>query len=57
MQQGALGGKLLGAGGGGFFIFVCEPQQSNQIIQEFQDLGYQVTLFKTTTQGLQVESS
>lgn len=57
MKQGALGGKLLGAGGGGFFIFVCEPQQSNQIIQEFADLGYQVTLFKTTTKGLQVEST
>lgn len=57
MQQGALGGKLLGAGGGGFFIFVCEPQKSSRIIHEIENLGYQVTLFKTTTNGLQVESS
>jgi D-glycero-alpha-D-manno-heptose-7-phosphate kinase len=57
MQEGALGGKLLGAGGGGFFIFVCEPQQSSRIIHEIENLGYQVTLFKTTTKGLQVKSS
>lgn len=57
MRQGALGGKLLGAGGGGFFIFVCDPQQTKKIIHEFENRGYQVTLFKTTTKGLQVKKS
>jgi D-glycero-alpha-D-manno-heptose-7-phosphate kinase len=57
MQQGALGGKLLGAGGGGFFIFVCEPNQTARIISEIENFGYQVTLFKTTNMGLQVETS
>jgi D-glycero-alpha-D-manno-heptose-7-phosphate kinase len=27
MQSGALGGKLLGAGGGGFFLFFVEPEK------------------------------
>ena len=57
MQLGAFGGKLLGAGGGGFFIFICEPHQTKKIIYEIENLGYQVTLFKTTTTGLQVEKT
>ncbi len=57
MQQGALGGKLLGAGGGGFFIFVCEPQQRGKIIHDIENFGYKITLLKTTTKGIQVEKS
>lgn len=57
MQQGALGGKLLGAGGGGFFIFVCKPQERGKIIRDIENFGYQITLFRTTTEGLRVEKS
>jgi len=57
MKQGAFGGKLLGAGGGGFFIFVCDPKKTKSITSEVENLGFQVTLFKTTAMGIQVEKS
>lgn len=31
MKNGALGGKLLGAGGGGFFLFYCEQEKQEQL--------------------------
>ncbi len=31
IKAGALGGKLLGAGGGGFFLFYCEPKYQNKV--------------------------
>ncbi|QTH42274.1 hypothetical protein J4772_33165 [Cohnella sp. LGH] len=31
MENGALGGKLLGAGGGGFFLFYCEPHNQEKL--------------------------
>lgn len=31
MAAGAIGGKLLGAGGGGFLLFYVEPQHQNQV--------------------------
>jgi len=31
MNSGALGGKLLGAGGGGFLLFYCEPEKQEQL--------------------------
>jgi len=31
IEAGALGGKLLGAGGGGFFLFFCEPHKQDDL--------------------------
>ncbi len=31
LEHGALGGKLLGAGGGGFFLFYCEPENQEML--------------------------
>jgi len=52
MEQGVFGGKLLGAGGGGFFIFVCDSNRTREIISNVENLGYNVTSFKTTSVGL-----
>jgi len=40
IRAGALGGKLLGAGGGGFLLFYVEPDKRENVLQELQDLLY-----------------
>ncbi len=35
-KNGAIGGKILGAGGGGFFLFLAEPQSHSQILSQLQ---------------------
>ncbi|NQT29338.1 MAG: GHMP kinase [Candidatus Saganbacteria bacterium] len=37
-KAGAVGGKLLGAGGGGFFLFYVEPQNQEAVRQSLSDL-------------------
>jgi D-glycero-alpha-D-manno-heptose-7-phosphate kinase len=34
LKAGALGGKLLGAGGGGFFLFYVDPSKKQDVIDE-----------------------
>ena len=38
LSAGALGGKLLGAGGGGFLLFFCEPHLQGGLRQELAEL-------------------
>jgi len=38
MQNGALGGKLLGAGGGGFLLFFCEPKNQQKLVDALKPL-------------------
>ena len=38
IKAGALGGKIMGAGGGGFLLFVCNPDNKNVIISELKEL-------------------
>ena len=38
IEAGALGGKLLGAGGGGFLLFYIEPDKKEALLKEFEDL-------------------
>jgi D-glycero-alpha-D-manno-heptose-7-phosphate kinase len=38
MQAGALGGKLLGAGSGGFLLFFCEPHVQQRVREALADL-------------------
>lgn len=40
IEAGALGGKLLGAGGGGFLIFYVQPEKKAAVIEAMQDLLY-----------------
>lgn len=38
ISSGALGGKLLGAGGGGFLLFYCEKENQSKLREELKDL-------------------
>ena len=38
IQAGALGGKLLGAGGGGFLVFYVQPEKQNEVRKAMSDL-------------------
>lgn len=40
MKAGALGGKLLGAGGGGFLVFYVQDDCKKKVMEEMQDLLY-----------------
>lgn len=40
MNAGALGGKLLGAGGGGFLIFYVQPEKQKAVRRAMKDLMY-----------------
>lgn len=40
IKAGALGGKLLGAGGGGFLLFYVNPEKRENVLREMSDLMY-----------------
>lgn len=40
MDAGALGGKLLGAGGGGFLVFYVPPEYQEPVRRAMSDLMY-----------------
>jgi len=40
IRAGALGGKLLGAGGGGFMVFYAEPEKQEQVKKAMEGLMY-----------------
>ena len=53
MSNGAIGGKLLGAGGGGFFLFYVSPYHKHQLITHLEDSGLKIRPFRFEQQGLQ----
>lgn len=52
MKAGATGGKLLGAGGGGFLLFYVEQDKQASVMEALQDLLY--VPFQFETEGTQV---
>jgi len=40
IEAGALGGKLLGAGGGGFLLFYVQPEKKEAVMEAMQDMLY-----------------
>ncbi len=43
LSNGAMGGKLLGAGGGGFILFYCEKEKQERLrnaLKDLQELGF-----------------
>ena len=51
-NAGAIGGKLLGAGGGGFMLFFADPEHHKKIKEKLSSLLY--VPFKLENQGSQI---
>ncbi len=51
-SKGALGGKILGAGGGGYLLLYCPYNRRHLILAELEKMGVQATPFSFDTQGL-----
>lgn len=52
IKSGALGGKLLGAGGGGFFLFYVEPLKKYSFIKKMHKKKMSPTKFSFESNGL-----
>jgi D-glycero-alpha-D-manno-heptose-7-phosphate kinase len=52
-EAGALGGKLLGAGGGGYILFFCDFARKANVARAVQDAGGGVADFSLEPSGLQ----
>ena len=52
LQAGALGGKLLGAGGGGFLLFYVQPEKQAAVKEAMKDLLH--VPFQFENEGTQV---
>jgi D-glycero-alpha-D-manno-heptose-7-phosphate kinase len=51
--HGAIGGKLLGAGGGGFFLFYAPPYRKHELMSHLAAAGLKIRPFRFEPQGLQ----
>lgn len=54
MKAGALGGKICGAGGGGFLLLCSQEGYGPSIREEMEELGLKEMPFKITTNGSEV---
>ncbi len=52
---GATGGKLCGAGGGGYLVLYCEPRHQPGVVAELERLGAQFSRFHFRQAGLEVK--
>lgn len=52
ISAGAIGGKVSGAGGGGFMYFICEYDKKVDVIQELKKRGAEVTDFMFEPNGV-----
>jgi D-glycero-alpha-D-manno-heptose-7-phosphate kinase len=57
LQHGAIGGKLLGAGGGGFFLFYALPFQKHQLVEWLESEGLKIHPFRFDPEGLRAWSA
>jgi D-glycero-alpha-D-manno-heptose-7-phosphate kinase len=51
---GALGGKLMGAGGGGFFMFYARPEAKRRVIETMQARGLKRLRFRFDLDGARI---
>jgi D-glycero-alpha-D-manno-heptose-7-phosphate kinase len=53
LQHGALGGKITGAGGGGFLLLYCEPDRQSAVREAMRREGIHEMTFGFDMQGAQ----
>jgi D-glycero-alpha-D-manno-heptose-7-phosphate kinase len=53
ISNGAIGGKLLGAGGGGYFLFYVTPFKKIKLLDALKKIGLKTQTVKFTKKGLQ----
>ena len=53
-QQGAAGGKITGAGGGGFMLLYCEEQFQERVTRSLEERGLKRMNFRFDQQGATV---
>jgi len=54
-KLGAIGGKLMGAGGGGFFLFIARSKSDIKVMnQEFEKMGFMPTHFHVESSGTEI---
>lgn len=52
LKNGAIGGKLLGAGGGGFYIFYTPPSSKHELIEFLNESQLEIRPFRFEKEGL-----
>ena len=52
ISAGALGGKLLGAGGGGFFLFFVQPRFRRAVTECLRNAGCRISAFRFESRGV-----
>ena len=51
MDNGALGGKVSGAGGGGFMFFICAPGKREKVCRKLVEKGGEIMEFSFDDRG------
>ncbi len=52
MSAGALGGKLLGAGGGGYLLFFVQPRHRKAVTESLRAAGCRISAFRFESKGV-----
>ncbi len=55
--NGAIGGKVCGAGGGGCLIFYCQPTREHSVRKKLEEVGNHIIDFNFDADGLQIWNS
>jgi D-glycero-alpha-D-manno-heptose-7-phosphate kinase len=53
MENGAIGGKISGAGGGGHMFFICEYDRKHLVANRLEEMGVEIVNFNFDKHGLQ----
>lgn len=54
LSSGAIGGKVIGAGGGGFILFVCKENHRKELIRTMEEAGLRFMDFRFDFDGVKI---